>query len=374
MKIKIIKILKVSRKLISTIIFLLIAALLLDHIGVYVIPRSSLQQQDIMVEEESDFTIDIAFIGSSSTYRYYDPMTVWGEYGITSIVYGSPAFTFDTTIAMIEYAQANQNFSVYVIDLRCLLIDEYYSKYYGTYIRSATQTYFYETLTMIPTSFVKTAFVLNSNYSDSDAYLHIFDAMYYHSSFLTEDPIYEDYYELEAYSHYGSGRLALSSSDVSESYVDFTTVQEQDYTLTDETVQRLTELLEYGVDNDIKIFFAFTPYVGEKSEYDVDIMREITTLIESYGFPCEDYRTDFTVYGLDVRTDFYNENHTNLYGAQKYTSYAMQDISQYLGETSDYSAEQIDSWNETYEDWTNNYEEYTRTLEAKVEKTLSKYE
>lgn len=368
MKTKFIKIIKVT-------LFLAIIIYILDYLSIFVLPRTNFQQQDLLAQEQSGEDIDIAFVGSSSTYRFYDPMTIWGEYEITSIVYGTPSLPFDTTIEIIKSLETSENYSLYVIDLRSLLIDDYYSNYYGSFIRGTTQSYWYESLVMLPTSLSKINYIYSSDYIDDSEYIHIFDVLYYHDSFVSDETVFIDCYELESYTFNGSGRLSLNVEDTTSSYVDFYSMNEDDnYTLNDDTISRLTEILEYGTDNNLNMFFTFTPYVGQKNTCDANIIRELTEIVEDYGYPCENYKEQFEEIGLDTKTDFYDRNHTNLYGAQKFTSYSMQDIILYLDEETNYSQEQIDSWNATYEEWINGMDEYTASLDEMIAEILADYE
>lgn len=336
----------------KTLGFLLIVGIILSIVSVICVPSDLLKEQYVLYEEEPEGTIDIAFVGSSATYRYYDVMAIWDEYNITSMGYYVASMPFDYLITMLELVQEHQSPEIYVIDLRHILLDEYKQQYYSSYETEKQQTAVRNALNLLPNSWTKWSEILESKYLFDGEYLLFADILYNHDNFLDGVvSLVENGFTIDAMDYKGN-YLSFITSDVSEDYVDFSEVEEhEDYTLTEHTVERMTELFEYCDANDINAYFTITPYAQQKCVTDLDIRREFGELIESYGYPYRDFRSEFEEIGMDPATDFADYNHANAWGAEKYTLYAMEYFLEAYEFEADYDEEVIEDWDSTYEEW-----------------------
>lgn len=345
-------------KIIKTVAFLGIVGLLLLAVRNICIPDDVIKEQNILYEEESENSIDIAFVGSSSTYRFYDVMEIWGQYGITTMCYYNPSLPFDSVIPMLELVQENQDPEVVVIDLRNIITDEYKMKYLGAYETDSQKEAYLDALNLLTDVGVKLEAIEDSVYTEDESYVYILDILYNHSAFAQGVAnLFEEGGEIEAMNFKGN-YMAYIYDDLTDEYVDFDLIEEnEDYELTEDTVERLTELLEYCDEEEINAYFTITPYIHSKGIVDQDIRREFGELVESYGYPYADYREEIEEIGFDFTTDFYDTTHANALGAEKYSIYAMEDILEVYDVDATYDQEVIDSWNKEYEDWVE-YDEY----------------
>lgn len=343
---------KKIQKIIKTIIFLSIVGVLFMKATSLCIPQLLLKEQYILYEEEAEDSIDIAFIGSSSTYRFYDVMAIWGEYNITSMCYYVASMPYDFITTMIQLAQEHQSPEVYVIDLRHIITDEYKVRYFGSYESDLQKDAYINALNLLPNTTNKWNAIFSSKYLDGEEYLQVFDLLYNHES--SSEGFYDLFSEggsIDAMEYKGNYTY-YGVKDLSEEYVDFDLIEEdEDYTLTEETTERIIELLEYCNENEINAYFTITPYVHSKGVIDQETRREFGELIESYGYPYGDYRAEFEEIGMDPEADFYDETHANAQGAQKYSLYVMEDILEVYDIEADYEQAVIDDWNATYEEW-----------------------
>lgn len=336
----------------KTLCFLAIVGIILGIVTVICVPSDLLKEQYVLYQEEPEDTIDIAFVGSSATYRYYDVMAVWDEYNITSMGYYVASMPFDYIITMLELVQENQSPEIYVIDLRHLLLDEYKQQYYGSYESEKQQTAVRNALNLLPDSWNKWSTILESKYLFDGEYLLFADILYNHDNFL-DGMVYliQNNFTIDAMDYKGN-YLTFNTVDLSDEYVDFSLVEEhEEYTLSDHTVERLTELMVYCDENDINAYFTITPYVHQKCVTDLDIRREFGELIEDYGYPYTDFKSEFEEIGMDPETDFVDENHANYLGAEKYTLYAMEYFLEAYDVDAEYDEDVIADWDSTYEDW-----------------------
>lgn len=354
---------------IGLLAFLGCVVVVITAVSYITIPASMVKSQVLLYEEQKENSIDIAFIGSSATYRFYDVMAIWEKYGITSMSYFASAMPFDYTITMIKYVQENQSPEIYVIDLRELVTDEYNMKYYGSYKTEQRQEAYISALNLLPMEWNRVSTVFSSAYLEQERYLQYEALLYNHESFV--DNLVGSMtgsVEVEPLSYKGNSQLKFMVNDVSEEYIDLDLLEENlNYTLTEETVIRLVEVLEYCEENDMNVYFTFSPYVNARNLADQDIRRELGELVMEYGYPFTDYKSEIDEMGLDVTTEYYDANHVNAVGANKYTLYAMEDILATYPIEPDYSESVMDSWNQEYEEWMIYYEKNVIELYAKDE-------
>lgn len=345
-----------TRKTIITIVqlILFIGIIAILYIGVSYIcnPSDKLKAQNLTYESEIEESIDIAFVGSSSTYAYYDIMYIWEEYGITSETYAVASLGFDTTLTMVEMVEANQSPEIYVFDLRGAMTDEFNAKQYGSYDNEWRKTSFINVLNVLPYNLQRVSAVMSSELIQwNEKYMYIFDVLYYHEGFQDGvETIIEDEFVIEG-SSYKANKIMYKMKDQTENYTASSTITETDYILTDATYDRMVELLEYCVENEINAYFTLTPYMKNKNVNDKDIRLVLGELVASYGYPFTDYRDEFDEIGLDLSTDFADANHVNAIGAKIFSAYSMEDILDVYDVDTDYSQEVIDSWDSTYEEW-----------------------
>ncbi|MFI3171778.1 MAG: hypothetical protein R3Y58_05340 [Eubacteriales bacterium] len=340
------------KKLISAIGFLVLVILMLSGLSFICTPTSKTQQQTLLYENEPEDTIDIAFVGSSATYRFYDVMTIWEEYNITSMCYFIDSMPYDFVEPMIEYIEEQQSPEIYVIDLRHIITDEYKMQYYGSIKTDSQKEAFVNALNLLPNSWVKWELITESDYTQDAVYMYWFDVLYNHEEFV--EGVYgliQNGFSLEALPYKGN-YLSYTINDIADTYVDFDTVEEHlDYELTESTITRLVELFEFCDENEINAYFTITPYTHSKCFVDQDIRREFEELVTEYGYPFKDYKNEMDEIGLDFTTDFYDKTHANAWGAKKYTLYAMEDILDVYEVDNTYDQDTIDSWDEAYAEW-----------------------
>lgn len=195
------------------------------------------------------------------------------------------------------------------------------------------------------------------------------DILYNHGSAL--DYLYEwavNGFSTTPLAYKQNERLSFEVNDLTESYVTFEEADfNEDYTLADETVERIVEILTYCEEKELNAYFTFSPYVDTKHSYDAEARSAIVELVESYGYPITDYRSEFEEIGLDLTEDYRDASHVNILGAQKYTLYAMEDFLEVYDISNDYEQEVVESWDETYAAWERYYNTNIETLYSKIE-------
>ena len=84
----------------------------------------------------------------------------------------------------------------------------------------------------------------------------------------------------------------------------------------------LRELLDYCKEKNLNVVFTRLPHLVYKQTYDrVKRSNRAGEIINSYGYDYINLERDWKKIGLNLKTDFYNFDHMNIYGAVKMTNY-----------------------------------------------------
>lgn len=129
----------------------------------------------------------------------------------------------------------------------------------------------------------------------------------------------------------------------------------------DNVKQCFVDLLDYANDSeDVSILLVKSPLISLGD--DVKEMNALIQMAEEYHVPLLDMNQCVTEMGLDYRTDFYDTNHVNILGAEKYTHF----LANYLTEHYDLPDHRGD---DAYTDWGSAYEDYTKQAVQLKEQT-----
>ncbi len=353
---------KTACRILSTVLFFAIVGTLLMISGRISAPSLVTQKQMRLYKGAIENSIDIAFIGSSTSYRYYNIMDIWDEYGLTSCTYFGADLPFEFTIPMMEYVQTMQSPQLYVIDLRSVLENEFQIRYFGEYETLAYQNSFANALDLLNTPISRAPVVFENSYFEGAKYLQIFKILYNHEAFVEGLAMLDT----TPLAFQGNQMMMFQSRNLSPFYEDFSQASESEYTLTEETKECLAEILAYCRQKNLNVYFTFTPYVDAVNVQDENIRREIGAYITENGFPFTDFRGKFEEIGLSPTTDFYDTRHVNILGAEKYTQFAMEYFLEAYEIVPNHEVDVIEEWDYQYSYWNYVYDRKIRELNEEI--------
>ena len=116
--------------------------------------------------------------------------------------------------------------------------------------------------------------------------------------------------------------------------------------------QGLYELLGYVEDKDYEVLFLNTPHYLDKTE--AARLNTLCDILDKEGYAYANYEFDPEVYSF--KQDFYNDGHTNFYGAEKFTSI----FGEYLKENYDFPDRREDE--NCDEDWDGVHDKMKQTI------------
>jgi len=178
---------------------------------------------------------------------------------------------------------------------------------------------------------------------------YYFDISKYHSAILVKNGLNTDdikYFDFKNESIY-KGYLFTEAVDIFEPVsVDHITEVNP---IPESSEAVLVELMDYCKQKDINLLFVTCPYIA--SENNKMEHNYIENLVLEHGYDYIDFNNLYEEMDIDFGKDFYNTNHMNVYGAEKFSMY----LGNYLKDNYKLSDkrgyEGYEAWDESYIVW-----------------------
>lgn len=368
---------KTIKRFISFCLFLAIVCQIFVHLT-YLFRNASADRLRILgIKNEIADSLDMVYIGASCVFVYWNPMLAWQQYGITSYNYSMSNMPAATYLSAIKEIQKTQSPKVFVVDIRTFLSPVWESLSekgvdLGGY-RVTTDSW---DISIERTAAISYYCHVNS-ISLKDSITSYIDLIYYHnnknilsieSNWELWNNVINDESILPDYKGYMANVMTSQISVYPNFYPPDTTATTG---ISKEAESCFRDLLEYCLLNKLPILITASPYILSSKQ-----AEQINTYIhiaDEYNVPFLDANKIeiWHQMGLNSLTDFYNSNHVNVFGAEKYTSF----LAKYMVESfnlADHRNEaQYASWQELYE---NSYLTHIQLLKENIEKTAKQYQ
>jgi len=269
------------------------------------------------IKEEKKDSLDVICIGGSATLVFYEPLKAYRDYGFTSYDLATNGIQAESILAYMKYAQKYQNPDLYVVGVRAY-------QYYGD-------------------DGVEISFRISSDAMDVGTIRNEMISEYLKNRNMDTDPV-SLYLEISKY-HNNTEALKkpeawrLTDNSYKCDYKGFelqdswcymeepTDFQTQERTpLPENDVKVMKEMLEYCKAQNLNVLFVVCPYYATKEHYGA--YNSIEDMVRSYGYDFLNANDYYEEMGINFAEDFYNVNHVNALGAEKYTAF----LSAYIAE------------------------------------------
>lgn len=305
------------------------------------------------IKQEND--LDMVYIGGSAAFVYWQPLKAWNDCGFTSYNFATNTIQAESIKSYVEEVRTCQNPDLFVIGVRAF--QYYYDSQAEAGLRNSTDS-------MDVTSVARYR-LLNE---------------YFHNRLLDKDTDTVSYYFDIAKYHTNTGNLGsreawsfrdnegvstnkgwewIDKYGYLEEPTDFDTEERAELPAND--LKILEELLAYCRDEELNVLFVVCPYyltAEDQAKYNT-----IGDIIRSYGFAYLNVNEYYDEMGLDFTKDFYNRNHVNLFGAEKYTEFLENYIVQNYCMEDHRGDAGYDSWNEAYQNFSREEAEHAIIVE-----------
>lgn len=346
----------VRRIIIFILVFVTIFVAFFDNFCYLLRPVTGDRKAIVGYYAENDNSIDMVYIGASTVYRYWSPMHAWEKSGLTSYSFAGTGMPATMNKPMLDEAFKTQSPKLVIIDLYSYVARNNNKAYYPVHIERISSSL---------------------NYSKNRNEI-IDNTARYELPDLTEEQIknfkqdirmyYERLFDLDTKS------FGYATNHVPDDYKGFRffasrqALEAPDFNvsntkgraeISDSTKTMLDDVMDYSKKNDVKILFVMSPlWITETHKR---ILNSIEDYVTQRGFEFIDMCERYAEIGIDFRTDYYNEDHVNILGAEKYTAYLVD----YLKANYDFSDHRGE---DTYHEWNDSYDKYS----SKVEETKFK--
>lgn len=340
-----------ARTAVRALVFLALAAALFVYLNCAFVMKgnpSSRGNYDAFYSLEPN-TVDVMYIGSSATSRFFIPPMAYEDYGIASYVFGVASTPPYYIKDLMQEALRTQKPKLFVIELRPMRKETSFSD--ESALRKTLDTINLFSPQRIPMSFKATKYCTETTSELPD---YLFPIFKYHSRLLQGEMTVNDFL-LKASTNKTQGFYCYKKT------LTITPQEKPFYTgekgkLTRGTYEVLDDLLDYCSTVDAEVLFVLAPSASYPEKlYAINTVAEY---VKDRGFDLLDfYDNDLcdNVLKIDWSTDYYDENHTNYLGAEKYTAF----LEKYLVQHYDLPDRRGDSYYDLWHEGWNYYKDYT---------------
>ncbi|MEG0577566.1 MAG: hypothetical protein RR500_06865 [Bacilli bacterium] len=338
-------------------IFIFIFAVLFIHIS-YLF-RPAINDREIVAGyyAEKENSLDMVYVGGSSTFVYWAPMEAWKNHGIVSNNFAYNSISADALKSTIKEALKTQNPDLLVVDARAF-------QYRGEYleegpIRQYTDSTKYS---LNRSDFIRSIVPEKFKNMQLSSLEWICDLSTYHIRWNQLDQssweLINNEKERDIKGFYFVPKkkvIALNdNSNVTEKQP-----------LRQDVEEIFIDLMEYCKSLDRKILFVINTYSEEPSHR--EIFNYLEERINSYGFDFINVNESYKKIGMDETNDYYDQNHINIYGAEKYTKF----LGDYIMETYKLKDRRNDleykHWNDLLPNWNQQVKDNKLAIDNYVE-------
>ena len=295
-------------------------------------------------------TLDAVFLGSSATYSFWNAPVAWSEYGIAVYPLSNSAQPSFAAKYLIEDAKKLHPDALFIINVSHILkrYEQYLDKLLINYPFSLNKikmaNYLYD----------------QAGFSLSKKIEMFFPILRYHDRW---NEITLSDFDVKSDAYMGGSRYNVflnQSKDVSGFNPDFTLRT----TLEEFVIQGMNDLMNYCEQENIKALFIIMPQAVGADR--IANQNTIAEMIEKRELDLLDLRKHTDEIDLDLKTDYYNERHTNLHGSLKVTDY----LARYFIENYGFKDKRGDP---AYQNWQEASEKYTALIKPYLYDSDYKY-
>ena len=285
---------------------------------------------------------DVLFFGSSNTYCSFNPLVIWKETGVKSYVFATQQQPLWATYYYMKDAFKRQSPDIAVVDvLMASKNDEYYDDGVN-----------YTFCDNMPFSLDKIRLARVSAPKGNRLGL-VLRFLKYHSRWNELEA--EDFeYRKANMRDYSKGFYVLTSRCNNAEHIPLENVKDST-PLSEKNREYLDKIIELCQKKNVHLMLVKAPSnaTEEEKRYYNEVGRIAEEECGIEGVDFADYNMLYDEIGLDMSTDFFDERHLNIYGAEKFTKYFVKTTPYFHGKTCGDN------------DWQNDYEQYINERDKK---------
>ena len=304
--------------------------------------------------------IDVVMYGGSNLLRFYQPLEAWHQEGYTSYNYATSAARADLLTEYIKESRLTNDAILYVCDIRTIPLVQ------GTIIEQSLRNWS-DSISVFSPIRIKgiSSFLFSRDWKNWDIPSFYIDITKYHSNYeALEDPYQWSYINKKNIDNQNKG-FSPNKNHVS---FDRPQICNERGDLSKQQERALIELLDYCDQENLQVLFIVCPYII--TEHDWNILNTCEDIIRSRGYDFINFNYYYDEIGLDFKTDFGDTNHVNYLGAEKYTSYLIDYISNHYKLPDNRKNLEYEKWNDDYISYISQQEEWKKDITLTIAQHL----
>jgi hypothetical protein len=325
-----------KNQIIRTVAFLLVVSvLLLALCDLFEYENSHISERIETYQQLPRNTVDAVMVGTSGIDRYWITPKAYEEHGITAYPMSTDGMPSWMIKVMLKEAEKNQNFKLAIIDMRPFLntYKEGSAKFDAAARRVIDGLDFFS---FTRYEAISTTLKLRMKTGDPEAKRNdpsfFLSFIKYHSKWENEDFSFDEIKDPESLS---LGFLMHSTASIKRQGQDIRTVKSNKRMALDPICEEvLYDLMKYLKKQDYQVLFFDTPHCH--SEIEAKRINTMCDILKEEGFSYLVCDVNDGIY--DLKNDFYNDGHVNYYGAEKFTEW----FGEYLSNSYDFPDRRLD--------------------------------
>lgn len=305
-------------KLCSLVLAIALTAALLQE---FVLSHADHNSQRVkgFFEEDND-SLDVVLMGASEVYSDYAPGYAYQKYGITSYLFATQSNSILNYKSQLKNVLSKQKPDIIVVELNGAL--------YGDEEEATKEANLHNYADNIPLDGIKLEWLAQNGIENRAEYL--LPIIKYHNLWADDFATNRKYQKtvmqdkLRGY-NYLKGILNETAvfHNTQRSMNDMLAQSDSRQPLTAVEENGLRDLLEYCKSENLQnVVFARFPHIVVRRTFSrFERSNTVGEIVKSYGFDYLNFERDYAQTGLDETSDFYNLDHLNIYGQQKFTAY-----------------------------------------------------
>lgn len=350
------------KRIIAAVVFICLLGGMMTSVGHFFRPEGKDSDTLNYLYKEDKDSLNVVMIGSSAIYRFWIPQQAYETHGFTSAIVGSAAQDIRAVPYLMDEVEKTQDVDLYVVEVRSAVA--YQARIMDDEVDQARDTSWFSSIAMGMRPSLNRLALINDLLVEDEENKKLewmIPILKYHGNAVTftADQIVE----------------RLNGIKDTELYMKQTyrvvPMQETDHPgndeiqLSEENKNSIDRIAAKAAELGKRVLFVSTPYFEKESRsYVQDCLAEY---IRQQGYEYLDMSDRMDEIGLVAQTDYYDEEHTNISGAQKVTKY----LSDFLAENYEMkdrlNEDQKAYWNVMCEEWN---EEATQLMEKWNEEVL----
>lgn len=335
--------------ILAFLIFFCVTFVLLSYL---MRPISSSRKNICGFYAEEDNSLDVVYVGGSACYAYWEPLKAWNDYGFTSYNFALDSLQPQVIHYILQEVLMTQSPELFIIDARPFQYGGLFSKV-DNMINMNRVAPFRNLADNMKYSTNRAKMIHEVAPSQEEEWTYQLDIAKYHSNLYAFLNMDNWKYILNERESYTKGFIYQQETDPIL-FTDTGSVTEE-LQLSSEVDTVFIDLLEYCKKENLNVLFIVHAYgnaVEDQQKYNY-----IERRIDEYGFDFLNVNDYFDEIGFDTSTDFKDQDHVNLFGAEKYSTF----LAQYLNDNYSFQDKRD---NLEYAQWHANYNRWSVECES----------